>query len=288
MPVKNIFIPWLRHSDRQRLDHFFMGVMPRIVVFLRLFKPFLANTLYSPGKVRTIIWGPCRGLRYRIFPEYGLAPLYGGWEPRAQRLMTEHVLPGWITYDIGANYGVHTLLMARLVGKSGHVFAFEPVPEILSSLRENIAMNSFSNVTCIECAADNRTRSHPFLRRHHAGAGALAGEDESVRDGLIVKTITLDDFVFERNNRPPNFIKIDVEGAEGRVLCGAERILRMFRPILLIDLHTPDQDLAVGQILAEYRYDAYRVENGARVKFLRKGWPDLDGIWGQILAIPEK
>jgi len=202
--------------------------------------------------------------------------------------MIKHIRPGSVTYDVGANYGIHTLLMARLVGRDGHVYAFEPVPEIFSCLKENITMNGFSNVTWLEFAADSQIRNHPFFRGHHAGAGALAGEGDVVGKGLIVKTITLDAFVFERNNCPPDFIKIDVEGAESRVLRGAERILKTLQPVLLVDLHNPDQDVAVGQVLTEFAYEAYRVENGAKVKDLTKGWPNPDGLWGQFIAFPKR
>ncbi len=66
---------------------------------------FIASkSLLREGSVRTIFRGPARGLKYRIYALYGLAPLYGGWEPEAQELMARHVREGDVAYDVGANY----------------------------------------------------------------------------------------------------------------------------------------------------------------------------------------
>src|SRR4051812_25889815 len=118
-------------------------------------KRLLSQTILHEGSVRTIMWGPARGLRYRIFPGFGLAPLHGGWERRAQALLRKHLRPGDTVYDVGANYGMHTLLMARCVGPKGKVFAFEPVPAIRAELEKNIQLNGFRHVTVQTQALDN-------------------------------------------------------------------------------------------------------------------------------------
>ncbi len=249
-------------------------------------KPLLSRTVWREGTVRTILAGPCKGLRYRIFPEFGLSPLYGGWEQDAQRLMVEHICPKSVAYDIGANYGIHVLLMSRLVTGAGRVFAFEPVPQIAEQLQGNVSLNQFSNVTCVRMAVDDHNGTEAFHGGHHDGAGHLAAAGSTVGEKLVVETTTLDDFVFERNNHPPDFIKIDVEGAESRVLSGGKRVLQTSRPVLLVDLHNPEQDVAVGCLLSEHSYEAYRTEDGSRVADLGKGWPEPDGLWGQIIAFP--
>jgi len=226
-------------------------------------------------------------LRYRIFPDFGLSPLYGGWEEEAQRLMVEHLRPGFVAYDVGGNYGIHTLLMARLVKEDGHVYAFEPLPEIMSELQNNLSLNGFTNVTCVQAAADEQSGKTSFIQGHHGGAGHLAAVNDAPGEQLTVETITFDEFIFEENNSPPNFIKMDIEGAESKALSGGERMLQQYRPILLIDLHTPEQDSAVGQILLEHGYEARRTEDGRRVKDLNKAWPHPDGLWGQIIAFPK-
>ena len=254
----------------------------------RLMRRVLLSTIFRPGTVVTILRGPARGLRYRVFSEYGLAPLFGRWEPEAQRLMEKHICPGSVAYDVGANHGVHTLLMARLAGSSGHVYAFEPVPDIMSQLAENVRLNGFSNVRGLELALGDQTGSASFVRGKDSSLGHLLEPGSGLEGDLSIAVTTLDDFVFVEGHQAPSFVKLDVEGAESRVLSGAERVLRAHHPILLVDLHSPIEDVAVGQILLDLGYMAMRTADGSRVRALDKGWPEPDGLWGQVLAFPAR
>ena len=252
----------------------------------RPLKPLLSRTLWPQGAIRTIVFGPCKGLRYRIFPDMGLSPLHGGWEKSAQALILKHVKRGHIVYDLGANYGIHALLFAKLVQDSGHVYAFEPQPNILDELEANVALNNFTNVTCLPFAVSDQEGFSDFSGGHHVGAGHLSAVGDARGDHSRVPCTTLDHFVFEAKHKPPDLIKVDIEGAEAKALTGATTVLKRCRPLVLIDLHNPDQDLQVGRILADCEYTAYRTEDGSRVDDLSKGWPHADGLWGQVLAVP--
>jgi FkbM family methyltransferase len=251
-----------------------------------LAKSVAAGVWLREGTVRTIVRGPARGLRYRIMRPFR-APIVGAWEPAAQRLMVRHVPPGSVVYDVGANIGIHTLLLARLVGPTGQVFAFEPVPALYARLCENLQLNpSLPAARLVQLALGDRRGTAAFYTGHHAGAGHLAASGPETGERIFVSTSTLDEFVYRDHHRPPGFVKIDVEGAEGSVLAGAERVLGNAQPILLVDLHTPAQDLAVGRCLSHAGYVAYRTENGSRVREIEQGWPNPDGLSGQIIAFP--
>jgi len=254
-------------------------------MFKCLIRRILSATLYRPGKVRQIIAGPGRGLRYRIFPEYGLSPLLGRWESDAQNLMVKYIQQNWSVFDVGANYGIHTLLMARLASH-GRVYAFEPVPLIFAELQSNVALNGFKNVRCVRVAISDRVGPSEFVEGHHAGAGHLVQSNTSATRTLSVPTTTLDDFISGEGNQPPSLVKVDVEGAESKVLLGASRTLSEVRPVILLDLHTQEQDCAVGAILQSKDYSVYRTNTGEKINRLDRGWPDPDGIWGQIIAFP--
>ena len=253
-------------------------ILGSVQQFIRL---VLQATILRPGAVGTVLRGPARGIRYRIFSDYGLAPLLGRWEPSAQRLMEKHISPGCAAYDIGANHGVHTLLMAKLVGRLGHVYAFEPIPEIMARLRENVQLNGFSNVTCVELALGDWTGSSWFARGIDSSRGRLVGPSSGE---LSVGITTLDEYVLGEGHRAPCFVKLDVEGAESRVLSGAKGVLKAHRPTLLIELHNPTEDVAVGGILRDLGYVAVRICDGSRVRDLTRGWPDPNGLWGQVIA----
>jgi len=215
------------------------------------------------------------------------APIVGAWEPAAQRLMVRHVAPGSVAYDVGANIGVHTLLLSRLVGRRGQVYAFEPVPALYHRLCENMRLNpSLVAARPIQLALGDQSGTAAFYTGHHAGAGHLATSGPDTGDRIVVSTSKLDEFVYRDHHAPPGFVKIDVEGAEGIVLAGAEQVLIDARPILLVDLHTPAQDLAVGKALSQAKYVAYRTSDGSRVRELEHGWPDPDGLSGQVIAFP--
>ena len=252
----------------------------------RYAKGLVARTWLRDGVIRTILVGPSRGLRYRVMTPFR-APIIGGWEPAAQRLMVRHVAPGSVAYDVGANIGIHTLLLSRLVGSTGRVYAFEPVPALFGRLCENVRLNpSLAAATPVQLALDDHSGSAAFYTGHHAGAGHLAASGPQTGDRIEVSTSMLDEFVYREHHAPPNFMKIDVEGAEGNVLAGAEQVLRNARPIVMVDLHSPDQDLAVGQSLTRAGYVAYRTGDGTRIRHLERGWPDPEGLSGQVIAFP--
>jgi FkbM family methyltransferase len=254
------------------------------VQFVESAKRMVQKTFFPEGSIRTVLFGPCRGLRYRIFPGYGWAYLYGGWEPDLVTLMTRLIRPGATVYDVGANYGMHTLLFARLVGPSGRVYAFEPHPGVFSCLKEQIDLNGFRTVVPVCEAVCDRSGTSSFDEADQRSSGHLI---DSSSGHLKVRTTSVDAFVFGGQGAPPDFIKVDVEGAESRVLRGALNTLRQHHPMLAIELHNPSEDRAVGNILADLRYSAFHVHDGSKVEDMRSGRPDLNGMWGTVLALPE-
>jgi FkbM family methyltransferase len=248
-----------------------------------LLKKVLKKTFFREGTVKTVLWGPCRGLRYRIFADYGWAYLYGGSERPVVRAMQRLIMPGSTVYDLGANYGMHTLLFSRLVGDRGHVYAFEPNPEIFAALQEHLALNSIQCVTCVRKAVASETGEAYFDVGHNRAAGHLTNFAHAT---YKVQTTSIDDFVFVERERPPTFLKVDVEGAESSALQGALNVIRQYRPTMVIELHTPDEDRRVGAILQAMNYSAFRVTTGARVENLSSGWPDPNGLWGTVCCLP--
>lgn len=90
---------------------------------------------------------------------------------------------------------------------------------------------------------------------------------------------------------------MDIEGAESSALEGLGNLLNEIKPVFFIELHTPEQDRKVGGILQQYNYKVYRVikkkvDNGLglpyleEIKDLNLTYPDPEGIWGTILALP--
>ena len=156
--------------------------------------------------------------------------------------------PGGVVVDAGAYKGGYTYWMREEVGASGHVFSFEPQPELAAFLRRAVAGFGWSNVH-IEEAGLSGSGGERTLRAPGGGpsqdsslVGALAGPDER---RYSVRIDTLDGFLRERRlGRPVDFMKVDVEGHELDLFRGAERVLTRDRPVLLFECearHDPER-----------------------------------------------
>lgn len=159
-------------------------------------------------------------------------------ERAMQVVFDDMVSSGDQCIDVGANFGMHTLYLANLVGGSGKVWAFEPLPKNLELLRRNIGLNHFSQrVEVVPKVASNSP--DPFLRMAGmddpvAVTACLSNEKDSRT--IAVPNVRLDD-MFNAKSCNIGLIKIDVEGAEMDVLRGAEEMLKRCKPNLVIEVH---------------------------------------------------
>lgn len=147
--------------------------------------------------------------------------------------------PGDVAFDIGANVGFYTVLLSRLCGPAGHVWAFEPVPETYWRLRETLALNRCENVTSVQSAICDKSGSarmnlfeSQFAEWNTLGsppARPVNGKHVSPRESVEVPAQTLDRFCEAERIQRISFLKVDVEGYELSVFRGAERLLKEHR-----------------------------------------------------------
>jgi FkbM family methyltransferase len=190
-----------------------------------------------------VMRGRMQGARINLGGSF-LRYLTGDAEPEVQAALAELIEPGQTVYDVGANIGFFTILCSRLVGPQGKVYAFEPIPQNLATLRHNVTINALSNVTIVEAALSSSTGTaemfvSPWSAFHSLNLeGATKQDNHGPRAGEItVQTVTLDEFVQGEGVRAPDLVKIDVEGAELIVLAGMRETLRSVKPLLLCELH---------------------------------------------------
>lgn len=145
----------------------------------------------------------------------------GNWEPYVTMTL-ERVLEAGDTFiDVGANFGYFTVMASGVVGKSGNVLSFECNPNIVRLLQENIELNECENVTLFEHAlGDENGERNFFLSSEDTGHCSLDQLDRSQK--ISVKINKFDDLSL---NYRVKLIKIDVEGAELRVLKGMSKLL---------------------------------------------------------------
>jgi FkbM family methyltransferase len=153
------------------------------------------------------------------------------------------VKPSSVVLDIGANIGIHTMLLAKLVGPSGRVLSFEATDYAVQKLRRNLDLNSQ--------LAERVTLFHCFLAAKDGGdvpdsiySSWPLTESKALHNkhlGLAMPTNTtyarsIDGILAELDGLSVQLVKIDVDGFECEVLRGATALLRDSRPIFMMEL----------------------------------------------------
>jgi FkbM family methyltransferase len=173
--------------------------------------------------------------------------LIGEWEPNETRFMREAVKPGHTVVDAGANVGWFSLVAADCVGDAGKVYAFEPQARIFRYLRRTIDENNLADRVCAYDSAlsDRRERIGMTWDPRGANMGRAWLTDASTADPALglVDAAPLDEMIADTR---VDFIKIDTEGAEMRVLAGARQILERCQPILMLEIFPPFLRLVSG------------------------------------------
>jgi FkbM family methyltransferase len=162
--------------------------------------------------------------------------LGGRYEVAELAVCREKQMPrrGDVVFDIGAHNGVFSLWFAAEVGPAGHVYAIEPVRENAAVIERNAALNGVQNISVLHAAVGDHGAEVSFnldsctvIRPDDA-----AGPSAPSLPPVSVSQVTLDALALPA----PALLKIDVEGYEGAVLRGAQRVLEA-TPNLLIELH---------------------------------------------------
>ncbi len=191
---------------------------------------------YREGSVVTIRNGLLAGTRWKRSHRYVNGYWIGIYELPIQECLARELKPGNVFYDIGANAGFFTLLGAKLVGPQGHVYAFEPLPENIRSIRDQISLNGIVNCMLAEAAVTDKAGRTEFSQGSGLTQAHIRRPDEECGQVTVVKTVSLDEFV--KGEPPPDFIKMDIEGAEYLALRGADRLIKGSNPPrFLIELH---------------------------------------------------
>jgi FkbM family methyltransferase len=222
-------------------------------------------------------------LRNRWGAELLLSPHYhidrniilaGCYDEELHLLLEQLVKPSMICLDVGANMGEMALHMAKLAGPSGAVLAFEPVAAIHERLQGNIQRNHLQETIRSFQIALSDTSGQCEI----AFAGADAdnqglGSIVNLQQGATVlrqqvKTETLDDFAAQQKLTRIDLIKIDIQGAEIKMLKGAAGVVEKLSPDLLLEI-SPDDLKAAGnnsrdlcELIENSGYQMYELKRG--------------------------
>ena len=242
---------------------------------------------------RTVIIKTFFGAKMKIIiPEVVSSYLYvsNHFETEVENALVEYLHKGDVFVDVGAHFGYFSLLAARLVGNTGHVFSFEPTPSTYTILEENCC--DYPIITTINNAVfskNTRLSLQDFGLQHSALNSLYSPRTTKPIQGkkIKVETVSLDSY-FANKSIKPDFIKIDAESSDYEILHGMTDIMKKYKPIICIEMNIlPIKDVAssddILNFLASYGYEPYRFEKG---KFSLCDLHETELF--NILAIPKK
>jgi FkbM family methyltransferase len=260
---------------------------------LRYRLPFLGPVLERLGNVvrghdLIIQHGAGKGLRFNCGTSMA-GYVLGYMEPHIQQVVMAHLEAGAVAYDLGANVGFLSMVMARIVGPEGQVVCFEPMPANAAQVRYNAALNGFDNIIVRQEAIADHDGAEEFLvdgfSSNHR-LGLLGSRTPDQRGRISVELRTLDSVSeLAPGLRDPTFIKMDIEGAEVLALRGAKKLLARARPAILIELHGTNREIVAT--LQALGYEASIVGDPAHAGKAAKSIEDSH--WNvHILATPTR
>lgn len=181
-----------------------------------------------------------------------------------------YVQPGRIVFDIGANVGFFTVRFAQWVSEGGFVIAIEPEEANFRQLSKAVQRAGFTSVTRLfrGVAAERAGTLRLAVNPAHPGDHKIATE------GIEVAAFTLDELAHDQHPIKVCLIKIDVQGAEERVLRGAHNVVQRDQPAIFVEL---DDDAlrrmgsSLAQVLAwlsDHDYVALEPATGRRPRRL--------------------
>ncbi|CAE6492569.1 FkbM family methyltransferase [Candidatus Nitrosotenuis uzonensis] len=174
-------------------------------------------------------------------------------------VIRENLKPGYTMVDIGANLGFYSMLAASLVGSAGRVFSFEPFAHNVDLIRASARENGFDNVKVISCAVSDKIGSAKlYLSPYYSSEHSLfdyhysTGSD-STENTVDVKTVTIDQYLeSEVGDLRVDFIKMDIEGSEGKAISGMEKTITENKNVSLLTEFWPNAIANSGVEPKEY------------------------------------
>lgn len=202
--------------------------------------------------------------------------LCGMNEPNEFVFVDRVLKPGMTFLDVGANMGLFTLFASTKVGNGGRVVSVEPSSREFSKLETNCKINKLTNVSLVKKAASDHQGSAvlKIAVDEHAGhntLGSFPGVTTSLLSEETVVLDTIDSIISALKLNNVHMIKIDVEGAEEKVLRGAKETISRFHPLLLFEFSDNTltlQGSSTARILDYFRtidYSVFTFTSGAKV-----------------------
>ena len=210
---------------------------------------------WLPFKVRR---GVAQGAWWSLYP--WTSYWRGTHEPAVQaELLALGDIRGWSCWDLGAHYGFYSVGLARRVGATGEVAAFEPNPLSFRRLTYHKKLNRLPQLKLFPLAVSDRSQSTELYTYGELESTTthLRYQDETAQAAckpIMIQSVRLDELVADGRLRLPDLVKIDVEGHAHRAIEGMTESLARKRPVLIVAFHGDPETAGVRKILAQWGY----------------------------------
>ena len=185
------------------------------------------------------------------------------WFEDEIKFLRRLIRPGQRVIDIGANCGVYALTMARLVGPTGHVWAFEPASATANLLASGIAANNFTNLELIRSALSSAPGTAQLSISENSELNELVRGTRPTGATETVACVTLDDSMAKHGWKDIDFVKIDAEGEEANILRAGTRFLATESPLIQYEVKAATTvNLELVERFSELGYQSYRLVPG--------------------------
>jgi len=246
----------------------------------KFFKNVLIFLFGNKLRIMKMREGLFKGIFLEINIKNQLALIFGSPEVHLQEVLKKHIKADDLVFDIGANIGYVSIAMSKLVGRKGKVYSFEAIPETAQKCMRNLNLNSCNNVFLTNKAVSHKAEKVIFRipedgENHPMASMVWHKKMENIKN-IEVETIVIDsDLRF--NSLSPSFLKIDVEGAEGNVVLGMEKLIKKCHPVIFIECSKAGRKI-VWEVLKKIHYSCYHAVTKEHISEFKKYWSD-DFIW---------
>jgi len=176
-------------------------------------------------------------------------------EPEVRK---EFVLKEGIAMDIGANCGMFTVHLAKMLGDKGKVVSIEPERENIALLKKNVELNRLKNVSIVEKGVYSKKGEMTFyLDDFGTGGHSLLKNEDAKKE--IIKIDTIDNILKSLKIKHVNLIKIDVEGVELEAFKGAKKTLKKSHPKIIFEAVDEEKRKEIEKFLSVYGYKIRRI-----------------------------
>ena len=208
--------------------------------------------------------GPAAGYSLKCYTSEKYFLMGADYEREMREMLERLCRPGMVAYQVGAHCGYWAILLSRICGRHGRVFAFEASPANFERLVGNLRLNLTPNVTPVNREVSDLRGAVLPEAENADGAGRNGSHEKGGREGGKqgrVERVRLDDFVFAEEHTPPGLLLMNVGGAGGKALRGARETLRQGTPLILCEIHDPKEQYEVEGEVSALGYAVRTISN---------------------------